>query len=332
MTEPIALPTHKYTLFPITDSEAWQKYKNLEALFWTAQEISMASDIDHWKKMSLGEQAYYEHILAFFAMADELIIGNIENSFLKVIQRPEIRYFYIAQAQQEAVHSEAYSIQVDALISDSKKKQIFNGVISMPVISLLKNWIIHWTSETLTLGEKIFAFAVVEGILFQGHFMSIQLLKERNICPGLTGYNEFIARDEGEHCKFGLWLVMNRIKNKPSTQFMVNVIKSGTEIAVQFIAGALSAAFEAEKINEAPQASNLMVVPGITYSKLKKYLENFADHLCTFVSLPKIYNSSNPYPETLKLALNATARPNIFDVRPTQYQNVITPDALTFTL
>lgn len=45
-------------------------------------------------------------------------------------------------------------------------------------------------------GERLVAFAAVEGIFFSGSFASIYWLKKRGLMPGLTYSNELISRDE----------------------------------------------------------------------------------------------------------------------------------------
>lgn len=53
---------------------------------------------------------------------------------------------------------------------------------------------------SLSTGERVVAFAAVEGIFFSGSFASIFWLKKRGLMPGLTFSNELISRDE-------VWLV-----------------------------------------------------------------------------------------------------------------------------
>lgn len=45
-------------------------------------------------------------------------------------------------------------------------------------------------------GERVVAFAAVEGIFFSGSFAAIFWLKKRGLMPGLTFSNELISRDE----------------------------------------------------------------------------------------------------------------------------------------
>ena len=63
-------------------------------------------------------------------------------------------------------------------------------------------WFVPMNTDThrnilfLTVGERVVAFAAVEGIFFSGSFASIFWLKKRGLMPGLTFSNELISRDE----------------------------------------------------------------------------------------------------------------------------------------
>lgn len=63
--------------------------------------------------------------------------------------------------------------------------------------SCLKEFSIYlWLIYTLPAGERLVAFAAVEGIFFSGSFAAIYWLKKRGLMPGLTFSNELISRDE----------------------------------------------------------------------------------------------------------------------------------------
>jgi ribonucleoside-diphosphate reductase subunit M2 len=57
------------------------------------------------------------------------------------------------------------------------------------------NFPFHYIFQA-SFGERIVAFAAVEGIFFSGSFASIFWLKKRGLMPGLTFSNELISRDE----------------------------------------------------------------------------------------------------------------------------------------
>lgn len=79
---------------------------------------------------------------------------------------------------------------------------LFNAVETMPCVKRKADWALQWiASETASFGERIVAFAAVEGIFFSGSFASIFWLKKRGLMPGLTFSNELISRDEVKFIK-----------------------------------------------------------------------------------------------------------------------------------
>jgi len=63
-------------------------------------------------------------------------------------------------------------------------------------VLILFGFLFHTTINLLLTGERVVAFAAVEGIFFSGSFASIFWLKKRGLMPGLTFSNELISRDE----------------------------------------------------------------------------------------------------------------------------------------
>lgn len=67
----------------------------------------------------------------------------------------------------------------------------------MPAVKKKADWALRWINdENASFGERIVAFAAVEGIFFSGSFAAIFWLKKRGVMPGLTFSNELISRDE----------------------------------------------------------------------------------------------------------------------------------------
>lgn len=74
---------------------------------------------------------------------------------------------------------------------------LLNAIETLPCVKKKADWALQWiASKTATFGERIIAFAAVEGIFFSGSFASIFWLKKRGLMPGLTFSNELISRDE----------------------------------------------------------------------------------------------------------------------------------------
>ena len=74
---------------------------------------------------------------------------------------------------------------------------LFNAIETLPCVKAKAEWAMRWMDDDgATYGERVVAFAAVEGIFFSGSFAAIFWLKKRGIMPGLTFSNELISRDE----------------------------------------------------------------------------------------------------------------------------------------
>ena len=74
---------------------------------------------------------------------------------------------------------------------------LFNAIETMPCVKRKADWALRWINDrNSSFGERIVAFAAVEGIFFSGSFAAIFWLKKRGVMPGLTFSNELISRDE----------------------------------------------------------------------------------------------------------------------------------------
>lgn len=93
-------------------------------------------------------------------------------------------------------------------------------------------------SKTANFGERVIAFAAVEGIFFSGSFASIFWLKKRGLMPGLTFSNELISRDEGLHCDFAC-LMFKHLVQKPSKERVTDIIREAVLIEQEFLTVAL---------------------------------------------------------------------------------------------
>ena len=170
-------------------------------------------------KVSRGDEKYFiEHVLAFFAGADGIVLENLVMNFCTEIKASEARNFYAFQAMIENVHGEVYSLLIETYISDEKrKKELFGAIDTIPCVARKAEWAKKWISkEHSHFEERVVAFAVVEGIFFSGSFCAIFWLKNRGkMVSALGGSNELIARDEGLHTDFAV-LIYKHLKNKVS--------------------------------------------------------------------------------------------------------------------
>lgn len=292
---------NRFTLFPIMKPALYKHYKNHVAVFWTPEEIDLAKDLKDWEKLTDNEQHFIKNILAFFAGSDGIIQENLAARFMKEVQIAEARQFYSVQLMMEAIHSETYSLLIDTYIEDKDEKlHLLKATQTIPCVKLKADWAQKWIeSKDADFATRLVAFAVVEGVLFSGSFAAIYWLKERNLMPGLTLANLFIARDEALHTDFACALY-EEIHHKLPKKKVHAIIREAVKIEKEFITESLPCR-----------------LIGINSELMTQYIEFVADRLSTQLGYGKIYNTPNSldYMERIALPL----KNNMFESRTSEY-------------
>lgn len=292
----------RFVIFPIHYPDIWKMYKQAQASFWTVEEVDLSKDLVHWDRLKAEEKHFISHILAFFAASDGIVNENLVQRFCQEVQVPEARSFYSVQILIETVHSEMYSMLINTYIRDLKERDyLFNAIQTMPCVKRKADWALQWINDSKSsFGERIVAFAAVEGIFFSGSFAAIYWLKKRGLMPGLTYSNELISRDEGLHCNFACLLYSYLVK-KPSEDRVKDIITKAVSIEQEFLTEALP-----------------VDLIGINCSLMKQYIEFVADRLLTDLQLEKIYNAENPFDFMESISLEG--KTNFFEKRVAEYQ------------
>ena len=50
---------NKFSLFPIQETELWERYKQHQNAFWTTEELDFSQDYKDFEKMSEGGKTFY---------------------------------------------------------------------------------------------------------------------------------------------------------------------------------------------------------------------------------------------------------------------------------
>lgn len=276
-------------------------YKKAEASFWTAEEIDLSLDIADWEhKLNNDEKHFIKHVLAFFAASDGIVNENLAVNFMKEVQYPEARCFYGFQIMIENIHSETYSLLIDTYIKDAQEKQhLFHAIDTVPCVAKKAEWALRWLSDG-SFGERLVAFAAVEGIFFSGSFCSIFWLKKRSLMPGLSFANELISRDEGLHCDFAC-LLYAQLENKLPQKTLQQIIMDAVNIEREFVSDSLP-----------------VKLIGMNASLMCQYIEFVADRLLIALGVPKVYNAVNPF-DFMDL-ISMPGKTNFFERRVSEYQ------------
>jgi ribonucleotide reductase beta subunit family protein with ferritin-like domain len=304
-TEPILTedPT-RFCLFPIKYPDIWEEYKRQERSYWTAEEIQYASDLKDWKSLSNDERFFIENILAFFAGSDGIVLENLVTNFCNEVKIPEARCAYSFQAMMENTHSFVYSLLIDTLVKEpKKKKKLFEAVVTIPCVKEKADWAIKWMNKNeRCFAERLIAFAVVEGVFFSGSFCAIFWLKSRGkMCSALGTSNQWISRDEGMHTDFAV-LLFSKLKNKPEQLVVENIFREAVEIETKFITESLPCR-----------------LIGMNSDLMGKYIKFVADRLITQLGYKKIYNETNPF--SFMETLGLQGKTNFFEHEVTEYQS-----------
>lgn len=320
----------RYTMYPIVHDDLWQCYKKQMACFWTPEEVDFSKDREQWNaKLNDNERAFLKGVLAFFAASDSVVSLNIMNNFCKEVPVIEAQAVYTYQAMMENIHAEVYSIMIDTYIQDpDEKRGMFEHLGEMSSVKKKVDWASKWskgvdgggggdedgeTSADSSFATRLLAFVIVEGLFFSGAFCAIYWIKQRNLLPGLTKSNEFIARDEGQHTEFGC-ILYNKLKHKRLPQ----------DDAHAMFRDAI--AIENEFINESIPCRMI----GMNAELMTQYIEYVADGILMTLGYEPLFGSANPFGFMELIGL--PGRSNFFEERVSLYQRADAMGASTDTL
>ena len=234
----------RYTLLPIPENEKelFEYYQRHVSTFWTVNEVIFDADKEEFVNLDVNVQNWLKTTLAFFASADVLINQNIFENFLSEVENTTAQAFYSIQAAMETIHSQMYSLLIDELIDDEEKPNLFNAIETIPVVKAKADFVFKYMDAVhYSFVQRLFVFALIEGVGFASSFASIFFLK--HTYPGqvksLTFSNELISKDETLHFQFGgayYRFLKNTSTVTPLEQsFVTNVIHDFLKIEKEFI-------------------------------------------------------------------------------------------------
>ena len=294
-------------------------YKKAEACFWTAEEIDLSNDIRDWNNcLNDNERHFISHVLAFFAASDGIVNENLVERFSNEVQVAEARSFYGFQIMMENIHSETYSLLIDAYIKDpAEREYLFDAIETVPCIKHKADWALRWISDRRSsFSERLVAFAAVEGIFFSGSFASIFWLKKRGLVPGLTFSNELISRDEGMHTDFAC-LLFSHLRRRPHPDVIECIIVEAVKIEQEFLSGAVSMCSLDRTCSRPSQDALSVALIGMNAQLMRQYIEFVADRLLVSLGNAKVYNAKNPFDFMDMISLQG--KTNFFEKRMSDY-------------
>ncbi len=303
-------PEDRCTLFPILNPILWNLYKKHESTIWNAQEIDFNNDAREFKTLPTDVQRYIKGILSFFASSDLIINQSIEDGYLEKIKILEAKTFLVFQEMMENVHTETYSLLLEAYFPDiEERKRAQQSALESPVIAALINWLLRWIKKDPSLNMRVLLNAVYEGVLFPDKFCSIFWICKDGKLPALKQANEFISRDEGLHTMFSVTFYNNYIVERVPQEDFNQIIREAIELETNFINDVLPIA--------------LVEMNATEMIKYVKYCANLlAEYLLYAPPFPDVKEQPFPFMD----AINVATKNNFFERQVTQYSRARVQD------
>lgn len=299
----------RYSIFPVTHNDIWEKYKNAESQTWVAEEIDLSKD--KFNELTDNEKIYLKNILGFFAISDGLVIDNLATNFLNEVEILEAQYFYGHQTFIEQVHANGYSLLIDTYIKDlNEKDELFSAMETNPAVSKKAAWAENWIDHP-SFPHRLVAFACVEGVSFASVFSGVFWFRSRNKMSGLGSMNELILRDETAHYEFALMLYKDYLKDeyRLDKEELRKIILGCYEVEKTFV--------------EESMPSGLR---GLTKEDMVKYIQYVTDIVLTDFGCGREFNVNNPLEYMARIGLSA--KNNFFEKRDGEYTRVEIPSSI----
>ena len=299
----------RYSIFPITHNDLWERYKNAESQTWVAEEIDLSKD--RFDELKDNEKTYLKNILAFFAISDGLVIDNLATNFLNEVEVLEAQYFYGHQTFIEQVHANGYSLLIDTYIKDLIERDgLFNSMETNPAVNKKAAWAENWI-EHPSFSHRLVAFACVEGISFASVFSGVFWFRSRNKMPGLGSMNELILRDETTHYEFALNLYKEYLKDeyKLSKDELRNIILGCYGVEKTFVEESMPDGLQ-----------------GLTKADMVKYIQYVTDIVLNDFGCEREFKVNNPLEYMARIGLSA--KNNFFEKRDGEYTRVEIPSTI----
>jgi len=299
----------RYSIFPVTHGDLWEKYKNAESQTWVSEEVDLSKD--RFDELKENEKTYLKNILAFFAISDGLVIDNLATNFLNEVEILEAQYFYGHQTFIEQVHANGYSLLIETYIKDLEEREaLFNSMETNLAVNKKATWAENWISHP-SFGHRLVAFACVEGISFASVFSGVFWYRSRNKMTGLAAMNELILRDETTHYEFALNLYKNYLKDeyKLSKDELRNIILSCYDVEKTFVEESMPDGLQ-----------------GMTKEDMVRYVQYVTDIVLNDFGCKPEFSVSNPFEFMARIGLSA--KNNFFEQRVGEYSRVEIPSSM----
>ena len=132
---------------PVQYQHMFKFYKELEASFWTDEDIDKDSEKDPFdrERATPEEKRLFDYVQGFFAVSDFVVGDVIGEKLSKRIKNTDLRLVYSFIGMMENIHMITYSKVIEKAIKDSKERErVLNMSSKIPSIKRKIDWIRKW--------------------------------------------------------------------------------------------------------------------------------------------------------------------------------------------
>jgi ribonucleoside-diphosphate reductase beta chain len=132
---------------PVQHQHMYKFYKELEASFWTDEDIDKDCEKDPFdrEKASPGERRLFDYVQGFFAISDFVVGDVIGSKLVNRIKNTDVRLVYSFIGMMENIHMITYSKVVEKAIKNSKERhEVLTSASRIPTIKRKVDWIRKW--------------------------------------------------------------------------------------------------------------------------------------------------------------------------------------------
>lgn len=287
-------------------------YKRLEefnkinkATMWQADHVNITRDCDGFKKLSDITQTQLISILVFFANAEYMITEALESDFKTIFQDHHIAEYLCYQEAFEREHARTYAKILSGIFKNSLELKPYLDNIPGATSDKIK-WMRRWFSPETSILEKVVAMVCSEGILFQSSFAFIfKLQHDAADLPGIVTANEYISRDEANHCQFFTFMFNKLVEayvGDIKLERFDDIFAEAIDVECKFI----------EMIFKEGDFC------GISLEDVKLYIHHVGNIIKRGCHLPTI-NTTLPTSMNFMVQYSLPTKHNFFETQPTEY-------------
>lgn len=132
---------------PIQYLNFFKLYKELEASFWTDEDIDKDAERDAFdrSKATPAQRRLYDYVQGFFAVADFVVGDIIAEKLVKRIKNTDVRIVLQYNGMMENIHSITYAKVLEKGVRNQKEREyILQSSSKIPTIGRKIDWIKKW--------------------------------------------------------------------------------------------------------------------------------------------------------------------------------------------